>query len=68
MESGLAVVGRPETVRDRLLEQASDGAFNYLISTFVFGDMSLEEASTSVGLFRESVMPAFEESAVQFAS
>jgi alkanesulfonate monooxygenase SsuD/methylene tetrahydromethanopterin reductase-like flavin-dependent oxidoreductase (luciferase family) len=62
VESGLAVVGRPETVREKLLQQAHDGAFNYLIGTFMFGDMSVSEAKTSIGLFHESVMPAFSES------
>ena len=62
VESGLAVVGRPETVRETLLQQAQDGAFNYLIGSFMFGDMSVSEARTSVGLFHESVMPAFGES------
>ena len=62
VESGIAVVGRPETVREKLLEQAHDGAFNYLIGTFMFGDMSVSEAKTSIGLFHESVMPAFSES------
>jgi alkanesulfonate monooxygenase SsuD/methylene tetrahydromethanopterin reductase-like flavin-dependent oxidoreductase (luciferase family) len=61
VESGLAVVGRPETVREKLLEQAHAGAFNYLIGTFMFGDMSISEARTSIGLFHESVMPAFGE-------
>jgi alkanesulfonate monooxygenase SsuD/methylene tetrahydromethanopterin reductase-like flavin-dependent oxidoreductase (luciferase family) len=62
VESGLAVVGRPETVREKLLEQAHDGGFNYLIGSFMFGDMSVSEAKTSIGLFHESVMPAFSES------
>ncbi|QBR03517.1 LLM class flavin-dependent oxidoreductase [Paraburkholderia pallida] len=62
VESGLAVVGRPETVREKLLEQAQQGAFNYLIGTFMFGDMSVSEARTSIGLFSESIMPAFGES------
>ncbi|MFD1557282.1 LLM class flavin-dependent oxidoreductase [Paraburkholderia silviterrae] len=61
VESGLAVVGTAETVREKLLEQAHAGGFNYLIGTFMFGDMSVSQARKSIGLFHESVMPAFEE-------
>ncbi len=61
VESGLAVVGTPETVREQLLEQARSAGFNYLIGTFTFGDMLVAEAKTSIGLFAEQVMPAFDE-------
>ena len=67
VESGLAIVGTPETVRDRLMEQATDGAFNYLIGSFVFGNMSFEEATSSIGLFAEHVMPALREQHPQLA-
>ena len=46
----------------KLLEQADVGAFNYLIGTYMFGDMSVSETRTSISLFHESVMPALEES------
>lgn len=68
VESGMAIVGSPEMVRDRLVEQADAGAFNYLIGTYVFGDISLEEASHSVRLFCEHVKPVLEDIALDLAA
>nr|WP_315591725.1 LLM class flavin-dependent oxidoreductase [uncultured Cupriavidus sp.] len=68
IESGMAIAGSPSVVREQLLEQAENGAFNYLIGTYVFGDLSLEEASRSVRLFCDHVRPAFENVALDLVA
>ncbi len=55
---GLAVAGSPDTVAKKLGEQLQMVGANYLVSQLVFGDMSLEESTRSVGLFASQVMPA----------
>jgi alkanesulfonate monooxygenase SsuD/methylene tetrahydromethanopterin reductase-like flavin-dependent oxidoreductase (luciferase family) len=58
LEARQAVVGSPSTVASRLSEQIEEGAVNYLIGTFVFGDMPHAAALNSVGLFASEVKPA----------
>lgn len=58
LEVGAAVVGSPDTVRAKLTEQVQTSGANFLSGTFVFGDMSLDEARSSVCLFADQVMPA----------
>jgi len=52
--------GSPETVRNFAKGEIERGGFTYLISWFAFGDLSLDEVTRSVGLFRDHVMPAFD--------
>lgn len=52
--------GSPATVRRFALEEASRGGFNYLVSWFAFGNMSVAEVTRSVELFSEHVMPSFD--------
>ncbi|MDH7794778.1 MULTISPECIES: LLM class flavin-dependent oxidoreductase [unclassified Beijerinckia] len=52
--------GSPETVRRFAHEEAEQGGFNYLISWFAFGSMGLAQATRSVELFSQHVMPSFD--------
>ena len=54
---GRAVAGSPETVIGVLKNEINTSDANYLVGQFVFGDMSSEEAETSIGLFIDKVMP-----------
>jgi alkanesulfonate monooxygenase SsuD/methylene tetrahydromethanopterin reductase-like flavin-dependent oxidoreductase (luciferase family) len=51
------VVGSPETVTKELTQQIVDGGLNYLIGSYVFGDMAHRDVVKSVTLFSERVMP-----------
>jgi alkanesulfonate monooxygenase SsuD/methylene tetrahydromethanopterin reductase-like flavin-dependent oxidoreductase (luciferase family) len=51
--------GSPDTVRRFALEEARRGGFNYLVSWFAFGHMTVAEVTRSVELFSEHVMPSF---------
>jgi alkanesulfonate monooxygenase SsuD/methylene tetrahydromethanopterin reductase-like flavin-dependent oxidoreductase (luciferase family) len=57
--TGNAIVGSPKTVVDRLTTQLDDGALNYFIASFVFGDIPKSQVFESVRLFASEVMPAF---------
>lgn len=57
IESRHAVVGTPETVTKELTRQIVDGGLNYLIGSYVFGDMAHSDVVTSVKLFADRVMP-----------
>jgi alkanesulfonate monooxygenase SsuD/methylene tetrahydromethanopterin reductase-like flavin-dependent oxidoreductase (luciferase family) len=61
LESGHAVAGSPATVAAQLKQQLEDGALNYLIGSFVFGDMAHAAAVKSVQLFASDVMPVLRE-------
>lgn len=52
-----AVVGSPETVTKELASQIADGGLNYLIGSYVFGDMAHSDVVKSVNLFSDHVMP-----------
>lgn len=54
--SGSAVVGSPATVLAQLSQQIETSGSNYLCGTFVFGDMTDEEARSSINLFARHVM------------
>ncbi len=58
MASGQGIAGSPDTVRAFLQSQLDTAGANYLVGQFAFGDISLDEALRSVGLFSEKVMPA----------
>ena len=55
---GLAIAGSPETVTRVLGDQLRQVGANYLVTQMVFGDMTLAEATRSVGLYGAKVMPA----------
>ena len=57
MASGHAVAGSAGTVTDLLASQIVDGGLNYLIGSFMFGNMPQRHVLDSVGLFAEEVMP-----------
>jgi alkanesulfonate monooxygenase SsuD/methylene tetrahydromethanopterin reductase-like flavin-dependent oxidoreductase (luciferase family) len=57
VSSGFAVVGSAETVRHTLVRQVEISGANFVGGNFVFGDMSFDEASRSIRLFAEHVMP-----------
>jgi alkanesulfonate monooxygenase SsuD/methylene tetrahydromethanopterin reductase-like flavin-dependent oxidoreductase (luciferase family) len=61
LEAGQAVAGSPSKVAAQLSQQVEDGAVNYLIGTFIFGDMPHAAALNSVSLFASEVMPAISE-------
>ena len=54
---GQAVVGSPETVASILRSDIDETGVNYLSGTFVFGDMTFDEASRSINLFASEIMP-----------
>ncbi|WP_159348714.1 LLM class flavin-dependent oxidoreductase [Roseomonas harenae] len=61
LESGHGVAGSPDTVRETLSRQITEGGLNYLIGSFNFGSMAHADAEASVRLFAEQVMPALRE-------
>jgi alkanesulfonate monooxygenase SsuD/methylene tetrahydromethanopterin reductase-like flavin-dependent oxidoreductase (luciferase family) len=54
---GQGVAGAPETVTAALARQIAATGSNYLVGQFVFGDLSLAEATRSIELFAREVMP-----------
>ena len=56
-EVGQGVAGAPDTVAAVLRRQIAVTGSNYLVSQFVFGDLSLDEALGSIELFARRVMP-----------
>lgn len=58
LASGHAVAGSAATVTAQLREQLEEGGLNYLIGSFVFGDMPHAVAVASVKRFASEVMPA----------
>jgi alkanesulfonate monooxygenase SsuD/methylene tetrahydromethanopterin reductase-like flavin-dependent oxidoreductase (luciferase family) len=61
LESGHAVAGSAATVREQLGAQIADGGLNYLVGSFMFGDMPQAEVTASVQRFVTDVMPALRE-------
>ncbi|HEX9807354.1 MAG TPA: LLM class flavin-dependent oxidoreductase [Alteraurantiacibacter sp.] len=59
LRGGTVVVGSPATVRDMLMEVRDTARISYYAAEFVFGDMTFEEAQSSVTLFAREIMPAF---------
>lgn len=58
-ERGQAIAGTPETVSAFIAEQLEGAGANYFVGQFAFGDLTPEEAQTSVELFIREVMPEF---------
>lgn len=63
METGELVAGSVETVRNHLLQVLERGGprYNYMVTAFQWGDITREEANSSMSLFGEHVMPALRE-------
>lgn len=57
LENGMAVVGSPDTVANRLGELQADLGFGELIGLFAIGDLSHEKVVASTDLFAAEVMP-----------
>ena len=58
---GHGIAGSPSTVRDYIARLQDESGINYVLAQMMFGDLSYEEASTSVQLFAREVAPAFTE-------
>jgi alkanesulfonate monooxygenase SsuD/methylene tetrahydromethanopterin reductase-like flavin-dependent oxidoreductase (luciferase family) len=54
---GRAVAGTPDKVRAFLQQTIDDAGLNYLLCRFAFGDITGEEALSSIDLFARRVMP-----------
>jgi alkanesulfonate monooxygenase SsuD/methylene tetrahydromethanopterin reductase-like flavin-dependent oxidoreductase (luciferase family) len=59
--SGAVVVGSPDTVRKRLVGQARECGFDYLVLMLAFGTLGHAAEMRSLDLFRREVMPALME-------
>ncbi|MBI3797092.1 MAG: LLM class flavin-dependent oxidoreductase [Deltaproteobacteria bacterium] len=57
-QAGSLVVGAPDTVREYFTQYAGEGNVDYLVTALPFGDMTHEEATRSLRLFIDEVMPA----------
>jgi alkanesulfonate monooxygenase SsuD/methylene tetrahydromethanopterin reductase-like flavin-dependent oxidoreductase (luciferase family) len=58
-EIGHGIAGSPSTVRDYLDGLERETGVNYVLAQMTFGDMTFEEAASSIRLFGSEVMPAF---------
>jgi alkanesulfonate monooxygenase SsuD/methylene tetrahydromethanopterin reductase-like flavin-dependent oxidoreductase (luciferase family) len=56
-ELGQGVAGAPDTVTAELAAQVAKTGSNYLVGQFVFGDLTHDEARSSIELFAAQVMP-----------
>lgn len=61
VEAGQAIAGSARTVADALSEQVSSGGLNYVIGSFMFGNMHHEDAAASIRRFAADVMPAVQD-------
>jgi alkanesulfonate monooxygenase SsuD/methylene tetrahydromethanopterin reductase-like flavin-dependent oxidoreductase (luciferase family) len=59
VDSGVAVVGSPQTVRLKLAEQQARCGYDVFCANHRFGGMPLEQSLKSLKLFGEEVIPAF---------
>lgn len=59
IESEALLVGSVETVRRYVERYVAESGANYFCASFQWGDLTHEEASKSLRLFTEQVMPAF---------
>jgi alkanesulfonate monooxygenase SsuD/methylene tetrahydromethanopterin reductase-like flavin-dependent oxidoreductase (luciferase family) len=56
-EKDLVIIGSPDTVAQKLRDQAEDGVFNTFFGEFNFADLPEENLLSSIRLFGEQVMP-----------
>ena len=59
VNAGIAIVGTPEEVCDRLRREIDTAGVNYVLTRFAFGDLTHEESVHSLSLFTAKVMPEF---------
>jgi len=59
IDNGLALVGSPETVKQKLQEQHELIGYDIFCANHRFGPMPLEQSLNSMKLFGEKVIPAF---------
>jgi alkanesulfonate monooxygenase SsuD/methylene tetrahydromethanopterin reductase-like flavin-dependent oxidoreductase (luciferase family) len=59
LESGMAIVGAPTTVVERLRLMIGSTGSNYFAGCFSWGSLTLDQQLTSLRLFAEQVVPAF---------
>jgi alkanesulfonate monooxygenase SsuD/methylene tetrahydromethanopterin reductase-like flavin-dependent oxidoreductase (luciferase family) len=59
VDIGHGIAGSPATVRAYLEQLERETGINYVLGQMVFGDMSFDEAASSLRLFGREVMPAF---------
>jgi alkanesulfonate monooxygenase SsuD/methylene tetrahydromethanopterin reductase-like flavin-dependent oxidoreductase (luciferase family) len=59
IDSGVALVGSPETVRRKLAAQQARCGYDVFCANHRFGGMPLEQVLKSLKLFGTEVMPAF---------
>ena len=57
-EDGRAYAGTPEGVAEYVQKQLAEAGANYFVGQFAFGNLTLEEALRSIGLFASEVMPS----------
>jgi alkanesulfonate monooxygenase SsuD/methylene tetrahydromethanopterin reductase-like flavin-dependent oxidoreductase (luciferase family) len=60
IEDSRGLCGSPRTVTETIRRQMSEAGADYFVGQFYFGDMALAEASRSIGLFADQVMPALQ--------
>lgn len=56
---GHGIAGSPASVRACLAKLEQEAGVNYVLGQMIFGDMSFDEAASSLRLFGSEVMPAF---------
>jgi alkanesulfonate monooxygenase SsuD/methylene tetrahydromethanopterin reductase-like flavin-dependent oxidoreductase (luciferase family) len=59
VDAGIAIVGTPEEVCERLKREIGISGVNYVLTRFAFGDLTHEESVHSLSLFTAKVMPEF---------
>jgi alkanesulfonate monooxygenase SsuD/methylene tetrahydromethanopterin reductase-like flavin-dependent oxidoreductase (luciferase family) len=57
MQEGRGIAGTPSTVAKYLAPRIAESGINYMTGQFIFGDLTLAEATRSVELFGQEVMP-----------
>jgi alkanesulfonate monooxygenase SsuD/methylene tetrahydromethanopterin reductase-like flavin-dependent oxidoreductase (luciferase family) len=57
VNTGQAIAGSPQTVRDAIAHQTAQSGVNYLLARLAFGDLTLAESLVSAELFARRVMP-----------
>jgi alkanesulfonate monooxygenase SsuD/methylene tetrahydromethanopterin reductase-like flavin-dependent oxidoreductase (luciferase family) len=60
LKNGQAIVGSPDTVREMIASQVSEGGLNYFLLRFAFGDLTLEESMRSLNFFATRVQPSLQ--------
>jgi alkanesulfonate monooxygenase SsuD/methylene tetrahydromethanopterin reductase-like flavin-dependent oxidoreductase (luciferase family) len=61
VQGGVAIVGSPGTLRERVTRMADEAGANYFISQFSFGDLTQQEVLHSASIFARELLPAVRE-------